>query len=308
MTYPSVETDGIRHNRSREVVPFSTRDFVTVAEMVKMESGIVLEREKMPLVYARLVGRIRLLGLESFGQYCDLVRMADGADERRKMIEALTTNVTRFFREPHHFEILKSEVLPKITARARDGERIRFWSAGCSSGEEPYSIALTLLSLMPDAGKYDIRILATDINQGVLRRGREGSYEQSALTLVGNKLRERWFEPFETAEGKRIFRACPELRGLVTFRVANLINPWPMKGPFQVVFCRNTVIYFDEATRAEIWAKMAELIAPGGYLFVGHSERVPANLSCFYAAGLTTFRRADSIATSAPTSSLKEKV
>ena len=285
-----------KHDFSQNEFPLGARDFAILAELVKADAGIVLEPEKMSLVYARLARRLRLLGLESFRKYCAFVKSNEGASERRQMIEALTTNVTRFFREAHHFMHLKTEVLPGLIARARAGERVRLWSAGCSSGEEPYSIALTLLSLMPDAGKFDIKVLGTDIDRGVLQQGREGIYPQSAIAPIGAELRERWFAPCEAAEKERLWQVKPELRGLVAFRMANLIGPWPMKGPFRVVVCRNTVIYFGEAARAQIWIKMAALIAPGGYLYIGHSERLPAGLSCFQPAGLTVFLRDESAA------------
>ncbi len=307
MTTGSIKSNTARRELSHVEFHFVGHDFATLAKLVKNESGIVLATEKMPLVYARLAPRLRLLGLKSFRNYCNFVESDEGASERRRMIEALTTNVTRFFREAHHFKYLKNEVLPELIQRARAGERIRIWSAGSSSGEEAYSIALTVLSLMPDASECDIKILGTDIDRAVLHKAREGVYSHRAIASISTDLRDRWFEQYETVDDERLWQVKPELRGLVTFRLANLIGPWPMRGPFQVVVCRNTVIYFDEASRTEIWTKMAGLIPVGGHLFIGHSERLPAGLSCFQPVGLTTFLRNGGAVPEATTSDAKER-
>ena len=152
----------------------TNRDFSDIAAMLYADAGIYLPESKATLVYSRLVKRLRALNIESFQDYCELVGAPDGADERLEMLSALTTNVTRFFREPHHFEHLKTHVLPSLVETARRGGRARLWSAACSTGQEPYSIALTLLSLEPNAGALDIKILATDIDPRVVAEGRRG--------------------------------------------------------------------------------------------------------------------------------------
>ncbi len=245
--------------------PFTVHDFTRLAQILRAETGIVLEEGKMPLLYARLAKRLRELGMDSFKSYCAFIATAAGADERRRMLEALTTNVTRFFRGPHHFEHLRTQVMPQLATQARRGRRVRFWSAGCSSGEEPYSIALTILSVLPEAAQLDVKVLATDIDSDVLQRGKEGVYSETALAQVNSELRRRWFGPAESQSECR--RAGPELRALVAFRNSNLVGPWPMKGPFEVIFCRNTVIYFDEDVRTQIWSKMAALLSHGGHLY-----------------------------------------
>ncbi|HEY3695387.1 protein-glutamate O-methyltransferase [Phenylobacterium sp.] len=273
---------------TRGAFPFTGADFHRIAALLRADVGIHLTETKAPLVYARLVKRVQALGLQSFHDYCSLVTGRDGADERRRMASALTTNVTRFFREPHHFEHLKSEVLPDLVRSARQGGRVRVWSAGCSSGEEPYSIALTLLSLLSDAADYDIKILATDIDHDMLQKARRGVYGDACVGPIDPALRKRWLTPGTSEHGAVQWTVREPLRNLVSFRELNLVGGWPMRGPFQVIFCRNTLIYFDAGLRIETWSRMAPLLSPGGLLYVGHSERI-AGTSAFETVGLTTY-------------------
>lgn len=268
--------------------PYCIDDFRRIAAILLEDTGITLSEAKAPMVYSRLARRVRDLGLRNFQDYCELV--ADpGGDERRRMTAALTTNITRFFREPHHFEHLTAKVLPDLIDQARQGARVRLWSAGCSSGEEPYSIALTLLALMPDAERYDIKILAIDLDNEMLERGREGRYSNASVEAVPAKLRDAWFRR-ESENGSLPWRAGPTLRNLVAFRELNLVGPWPMRGTFQAIFCRNTVIYFEEAEQQRVWTRMAAACAPEGFLYIGHSERMPSQ-GLFAPSGLTIFRR-----------------
>ena len=236
------------------------------------EAGISLPESKANLVYSRLAKRLRLLGLPNFEQYCALVTGPQGEAERQAMIAALTTNVTRFFREPHHFEHLKAQILPPAIEAARRGAKIRLWSAASSTGKEAYSIALTLLALMPEAAKSDIRILATDIDPNVLATGEAGIYDAALLDAVPAALRSRWFAPLN--DGSLQLQVGAELRALVKFKKLNLIGNWPMQGKFQAIFCRNVVIYFENDTQEKIWSRMLPLLAPDGALYIGHSERV----------------------------------
>ncbi|OYV30869.1 MAG: chemotaxis protein, partial [Acidocella sp. 20-61-6] len=250
----------------------SASDFSAIAKIMMTETGISLPENKTNLVYSRLAKRLRSLGLKTFSQYCSLVTSPAGRDERQTMIAALTTNVTRFFREPHHFEHLKTQILPRLIETARKRAPVRLWSAACSSGQEPYSIALTLLSLMPDAGKYDIRILATDIDPNVLAEGEVGIYDQAAVEPVPAALRGRWFSALN--DGTSRLRINDEVRALVSFRKLNLIGQWPMRGKFQAIFCRNVVIYFENDTQDKIWSRFVPLLDLQGALYIGHSERV----------------------------------
>ncbi len=270
---------------------FTGEDFRRIAAILYADAGISLADGKATLVYSRLAKRLRALGLASFRDYCALVGEQDGLDERQRMLAALTTNVTRFFREPHHFDHLRAEVLPKLVARARAGGRVRLWSAGCSTGPEAYSIAMTVLEVLPEAADLDVRVLATDIDPNVVAAAREGVYGEDALSDVPPEARRRWFRS-EAGEGGVGWRADEALLDLVSFRELNLVaQPWPMKGRFDVVFCRNVMIYFDEPTQRELVGRLAARLPPGGRLYIGHSERVGAAQSDLVSDGLTTYRR-----------------
>lgn len=266
----------------------SAHDFQAIADLLHRETGIHLPEAKRAMVEGRLAKRLRHLGIAGFADYRALIESPEGAEERSRMLAALTTNVTRFNREPHHFEALRRDVLPPLAAQARKGGRVRLWSAACSSGEEPYSMALALLAVLPEARSHDVRVLATDINADMVARGRAGVYPAGALQDVPSEERSRWFEPM----GERSWRAGPALSGLVAFRVLNLIGDWPMTGGFDVVLCRNVVIYFDPPTQARLWSRIAALIPPGGHLFIGHSERLTGPAAAlFRSVGVTMYRR-----------------
>jgi len=269
---------------------FTPEDFETIAAALYTDAGIHLPKTKSALVYSRLGKRLRQLGLESFRDYCALIGSDAGAEERGRMFDALTTNVTRFFREPHHFDHLKSRLLPPLVAALRKGGRIRIWSAGCSTGQEPYSIALTILSVIPEAATRDIRILATDINANVVKTGADGIYPQEEIDDIPADLRRKWLLPVNVG-GERRWRFDDPVRRLISFRPLNLMDKWPMRGLFQAIFCRNVVIYFDEKTQGQMWSRMVPLLAPGAMLYIGHSERVsgPAT-SLFAPEGTTGYR------------------
>lgn len=288
----STPSQNTRSELAEGEYPFTISDFRQIAQVLRSDVGIMLTEAKAPLVYARLVKRLRALGLESFRAYGALIATNDGIDERRRMISALTTNVTRFFREPHHFEHLKTQVLPPLIAKAKKGGRVRIWSAGCSSGEEPYSIALTVTSLLPDATHHDLKILATDIDTDILTKAREGIYSRSNLEPLPQEARERGFQQVMLATGRKVFQTNASIRNLISFKELNLVGAWPMRGPFDAIFCRNTVIYFDEEVQASIWNKMAPLMPAGATLYIGHSERV-AGTNAFEPISMTTYRRVE---------------
>jgi chemotaxis protein methyltransferase CheR len=254
--------------------PFTHRDFQKIATIVHEDAGISLTEVKAPLVYSRLVKRLRSLGVESFKRYCALVEAESGTGERDQMIAALTTNVTRFFREPHHFEHLKTKVLPSLVAGIRHGRPLRIWSAGCSSGEEPYSVALSILSVMPDAMHHDVKILATDVNRNVLEKGREGIYNDAAVAPISRQMRAEWFTRKRHADGSKSWHVGDALRTLVAFRELNLMDEWPMRQAYRAIFCRNVTIYFEDDMQTQIWNRLTAKLAPEGYLYIGHSERV----------------------------------
>ncbi len=275
---------------------FTEDDFRQIANLVHSSTGIRMPDHKSAMVYSRLAKRLRALGMASFRDYCKLVMDVGGAEEKQNMLSALTTNLTSFFREPHHFEHLTKKVLPPLLEAARSGGRIRIWSAGCSSGEEPYSIAVTILALLPEAHRLDVKVLATDISSTVLEKGRKGVYLERALTSVPVDQRRRWFEKAPSIEGEPAMVVTDQLRSLVSFRELNLMSEWPMQGTFHAIFCRNVVIYFEEDTRDRVWRRFVPLLAPEGFLYIGHSERLgPSATSAFVQEEFTTYRRAEGV-------------
>lgn len=229
------------------------------------------------------------MGLESFADYVALLNGPSGGDETLQMVSALTTNVTKFFREEHHFRYFADDLMPDLAARARRGERIRIWSAACSEGQEAFSAALVVAKKMPDFQRYDIKILATDIDPTVLTTGRTGRYPLAFLPSIPTEYSKDATD-VDGPAGQFEFRA--DIRRLITFNALNLVGNWPMRGPFDVIFCRNVAIYFDAETQAKIWARFADLLRPDGALFIGHSERIggPASDS-FRSDAITTYRR-----------------
>lgn len=261
--------------------------FRKIAAMVHQDSGIILAESKRSLLMARLNRRLRALGLHDYGAYCDRLEGAEGPQERRHLLSAITTNVTAFFREGHHFTSLTQDVLPPLIAQARAGRRLRLWSAASSSGEEPYSMAITLLDAFPDAAQHDVLILATDIDPEMVARSQQGHFSADALAPVEPARIKRYFQP--NAGG---FEAKPEVRRLMRFAELNLHDDWPFSGRFDVIFCRNTAIYFDSPARQRLWHRFGTALAEGGALFIGHSERLDGPAAAlFQATGTTQYRR-----------------
>ncbi len=270
--------------------PLTRRDLNEIAAMIYSDAGIALNDSKASLVYSRLSKHIRNLGLSGFRAYCQLVASQEGAGERREMLSHLTTNFTRFFRENHHFEHLRDEVLPGLIQRAKSGGRVRIWSAASSDGQEPYSIALTVFQAFPNVLDYDFKILATDIDPKILAIARQGAYDEQALETVSPAMRKQWFKEVDIA-GRRKFQVDDRLKRLITYNELNLMAQWPFKGKFDVIFCRNVVIYFDEPTQMRIWTRFADLLPVGGHLYIGHSERVSGDSkNDFDNIGITTYR------------------
>ena len=269
-------------------------DFRAIADMIYADAGIALSDSKVPLAYSRLAKRLRALKLTNFSEYCALIKSTAGAEERGNMLAALTTNVTRFFREPHHFDHLAKSILPPALDAAKRGGRVRLWSSACSSGQEPYSMALTLLRLMPDAARFDIRILATDIDPNMVQDAKAGIYPAQLAEDIPVDLRRRWVQDVDGEPGS--VEMAPAVRALVEFRTLNLVKAWPMRGPFQAIFCRNVMIYFDAETQSQVCARMAPLLSPDGALYIGHSERVAGPASAILRTdGITTYRRTASV-------------
>lgn len=271
---------------------FGDDDFNYISSTVYEQTGIVLKAHKKNMVYSRLSRRLRELNLPGFADYCALLKDRRGGDEIGHLINAITTNLTRFFREPHHFDHLRDVVVPELAqlSAANGQNRLRIWSAGCSSGEEPYSIAMTLTHAMPRLKTWDARILATDLDTTMVRKGREGVYPGSVLADLPKKKRTRFFTRVPGYGGH--FRASDDMRSLIAFKKLNLLGPWPMKGPFDAIYCRNVMIYFDEATKAALIDRFSKLLRPGGWLYIGHSETLLDVQSQFELKGRTIYRRA----------------
>lgn len=250
---------------------YDDKDFRAVAAIVHREAGILLPPGKAMLVYSRLAPLVRASGRGTFSGYIQLIE--HDAEERRKTINALTTNHTFFYREQHHFEHFAHEVRPHMLDDLRHGGAVRMWSAGCSSGEEVFSLTMTLLGQDKAEGsqiaRRDIRILASDIADHALKKASEGRYEARDASGLPDDLRRNWTR----LEGSQMVIA-PEVRELVQFKRLNLHGEWPMRRPFQVIFCRNVMIYFDQPTKERLVARFAQALAPGGFLYIGHSERI----------------------------------
>jgi chemotaxis protein methyltransferase CheR len=240
--------------------------FERISQLVGQLTGINLHSGKQELVRARLAKRLRLLGLKSFDTYMEYLEHDHPEGEVVAMIEAMTTNKTSFFREPQHFSYLRRQIVPGLTNR-----KIRVWSAGCSSGEEPYSAAISLEEAIQDHALWDIEILATDLSSPMIAHARKAVYGAKHLQDVPPLLISKYFACIETRPARR-YRVIEPLRRRVHFVRLNLMGEWPMKGPFDVIFCRNVMIYFDKVVQGRLVNRFWKLLKPGGHLFVGHSE------------------------------------
>lgn len=266
------------------------REFARVKARVYAEAGISLSDAKRTLVVSRLSKLVRALRQPSFDAYLDYLERSGSDVERQDFINALTTNLTRFWREEHHFEHLIGYVGQLMQSRQRASgslkPRLRIWSAGCSTGQEPYTIALSLLEALPDLKRWDFRILATDIDTNVVTTAAQGIYPDSELAGL-SPARARLFE--DVGGGK--VRVPAAIRQLVSFKPLNLmVRPWPMRGPFDAVFCRNVAIYFDKQTQAELFSRLGEIIVPEGFLYIGHSENLGASGGSFRLVGKTVYQ------------------
>ena len=255
--------------------PLSERDFLLLRELISREAGLHLTSAKKALVVARLSRRLRALGLRSFGVYYELVNGPDGAAERVHMLDAISTNETSFFRERQHFEFLEREVLPRWCAEAaakRRSRRVRAWSAGCSTGEEPYSLAMVLLKHLPPSAGWHIDILGTDLSTRVLDRARAGCWPIEKAEAIPGEYR-RAFMLRGVREREGTMKVGPELRAVVRFAQLNLhAESYPAPRNCDLILCRNVLIYFDQPTRSRITRRLIGHLQPGGYLFLGHAE------------------------------------
>jgi chemotaxis protein methyltransferase CheR len=236
--------------------------FVKVCDLLYKLSGIVLKEGKEELVQSRLSKRLKACGLGSFEAYMDLV--ASNKVELAQMVDVLTTNKTNFFREPAHFDLMRETLIPQWLSQ---NSEVRIWSAACSSGEEPYTIGMTMLEAAPALARKT-KILATDLSAVVLEKARKATYANETVADVPAAIRSRYFEQVSAREQ----RVVPKVRDLVSFARLNLLDPFPMRGRFNLIFCRNVMIYFDKPTQLGLARRFREMLEPGGFLFIGHSE------------------------------------
>jgi chemotaxis protein methyltransferase CheR len=287
MNNQSAETLAVE-TRAREF-QFTDSDFIALRILVKEMTGINLTDSKRELVYGRVSRRLRALGLSTFGAYRELLESGDGS-ELVAFCNALTTNLTSFYRESHHFDYLRDEFLAARRSAGRRSERIRIWSSACSSGEEPYSIAMTIIETIPDWQKRDIKILATDLDSDILARAQRGCYTADRIKGIEPKRLAKFFR--ESREGaERTYQVVPELANLITFKQINLMHELPMSGPLDEIFCRNVVIYFDKETQRALFARIAKVQRPGDLLFLGHSETLFKVSDDYALIGRTIYRR-----------------
>ncbi|WP_029935295.1 CheR family methyltransferase [Thiomicrospira pelophila] len=266
---------------------FSDKDFKRVKSMVYDFAGIDLNESKKNLVYNRLAKRIRFLQMNRFSEYLDYVEEV-GEEEFVNLINAITTNLTFFFRENHHFEYLANNVIPHLLAKNKASKKIRIWSAGCSTGEEPYSLAVVLKETVP-AG-WDARVLATDLDTTVVETAQRGVYNIERLKGVSEARKKRWFLK-GSGERSGFVKVKPELQQIIDFGQINLMNEWPIRDKIDVIFCRNVVIYFDKPTQSKLFNRYADLLQEEGHLFIGHSESLYKVCDRFELLGQTVYRK-----------------
>lgn len=271
---------------------FTSADFRFIRELIADRTGIILSEGKRDLVYGRLSRRLRDLGMRQFRDYCELLE-AGHDEEMVEFVNAITTNLTSFFREDHHFEFLGKSLLPNLMKQklqTNAARRLRIWSAGCSTGEEPYSIAMVVKEAIGNQKDWDVRILATDLDTKVLEKAGNGIYDQSRVEGLSKARLQRWIKKGSGSNTGKV-RMSPELQELITFKQLNLMNDWPMKGPFDLIFCRNVVIYFNKPTQQVLFERYANLLDDKGHLFLGHSETMFQKTERYELIGKTVYQK-----------------
>ena len=267
-------------------------EFERIGAMVYRHCRIRLGEGKRALIRARLAKCLRESGVHDVGAYLAHVAADKTGREFSRLIDSISTNLTSFFRERNHFIYLEKQVLPKMfeAKRAAHSNRIRIWSAGCSTGEEPYSLAMMMLEALAGREGWDVKILGTDISRRVLRIAKAGSFDPAHVRLAPEPFRGKYFRPARRT-GEAGGYVVPEVRDLVTFRYLNLIDSWPFKGPFDFIFCRNVMIYFDADTQQNLVNRFWEVLAPGGHLMTGHSESLNGMTHKFKYVEPTVYRK-----------------
>ncbi len=264
----------------------SDAQFLQIRAIIREITGITMSDAKRQLILRRLNMRLKALNMYSVADYMEFLQSGD-EKEVEMFTNAVTTNLTSFFRENHHFDYLAKTILPELVAnRAKSSRRLRIWSAGCSTGEEPYSIAMTLNETLANAGTWDAKILCTDIDTDVVAKAKAGRYPKARFENVSDARLRKWFED----EGEHLV-AKDSLKAPLTFKQLNLMGDWPMRGKFDVIFCRNVIIYFDKPTQRVLMERYANALEEGGYLFLGHSESLFNVSDRFSLIGKTIYKK-----------------
>ena len=266
---------------------YTDADFSRVQKIIGEHAGINLSEAKRSLVYNRLTKRLRNFGMDSFQQYLDYVD-SHVEEEFSHFVNAITTNLTFFFREEHHFDFLREEELPRLMKKNSATKKLRIWSAGCSTGEEPYSLAITVKEAVPPG--WDVKILATDLDFNVVEHGKAGIYDERRVEGMSQSRLTKWFKHGSGENGSKV-RIKDELREMITFKQLNLMHEWPMKGPFDVIICRNVMIYFNKETQARLTDRYADYLVENGHLIIGHSESLFKVTERFKLIGKTIYQK-----------------
>lgn len=263
-------------------------DFEYLRKLAYEFTGIVLADHKKDMVYSRLARRLRVLGLQTFTEYCKVLEK-DDHNEHSEFINAITTNLTAFFREGHHFEYMRTVVLPELIRKHPGAYKLRMWSCASSTGEEPYSIAITVKEGNVPRN-WDVKILATDLDSNVLQRGKDAIYGYDRVEGIGEERIKKFFLHDKSGNANRVM-VKPMLREMISFKRLNLLEKWPMKMSYDIVFCRNVVIYFNKETQRKLFDNIANMMPVGGYLFIGHSESLTNICDRFELVGRTIYRK-----------------
>jgi chemotaxis protein methyltransferase CheR len=262
-------------------------DFNVLRQMSNQHSGILVPDDKFDMFYSRLAKRVRLLGFTTVKQYCQYLQQHPD-QEFTEFINSVTTNLTSFFREKHHFDYLAKTVIPELLKSKHHERQIKIWSAGCSTGEEPYTLAITLLEHVPES--WNIKILATDLDTNVLATAAQGVYPWDRVSSLPNETINRWFQRGTGSQANNV-RVKNQLKQLIHFNQLNLMKEWPMTGCFDFIFCRNVLIYFDKETKEGLANRFAKLLRDGGHLFIGHSESLHQLDTPFKLIGNTVYKK-----------------
>ncbi len=265
-------------------------EFQQISDLVYHHCGINLHKGKHELVQARIARQLRSKGLKTFAEYMRMIQADTTGREFSALIDVISTNLTSFFREQQHFSYLSETLLPNLIKEKNTERSLRAWSAGCSSGEEPYSIAMTVADAIEGHGNWDVKILASDISRRMLATAEAGIYDISRAKAIPVHFRAKYFRPFG-GTGEAAYQATAAIKSVIRYRYLNLIERWPFSGPFDFIFCRNVMIYFDKPTQEKLVRQFHDRLAPGGMLFTGHSESLSGLDHRFEYVQPTIYRR-----------------